>query len=95
MLNIQTFDAHSGGNVIYKALAHPLAGEAIERLYAGMTEPVAIYDPEGLADALLAMYPRAADMVFVHDVDLVGQTRAGLSARAPDRNAVQRREDRG
>jgi hypothetical protein len=82
VLNIQTFDAHSGGNVIYKALAHPLAGEAIERLYAGMAEPVAIYDPEGLADALLAMYPRAADMVFVHDVSLVGLARAGLSARA-------------
>ncbi len=31
MLNIQTFDAQAGGNVIYKALAHPLAGEAIER----------------------------------------------------------------
>ena len=29
MLNIQTFDARAGGNVIYKALAHPLAAEAI------------------------------------------------------------------
>ena len=33
MLRIQTFDAKAGGNVIYKALAHPLAAEAIERLY--------------------------------------------------------------
>jgi hypothetical protein len=82
MLNIQTFDAQAGGNVIYKALAHPLAGEAIERLYAGMTAPVAIYDPGGIADALLAMYPCAVDMVFVHDVSLVGQRRAGQTARA-------------
>ena len=82
MLNIQTFDAQAGGNVIYKALAHPLAGEAIERLYAGMAAPVAIYDPGGIADALLAMYPRAVDMVFVHDVSLVGQRRAGQTARA-------------
>jgi hypothetical protein len=82
MLNIQTFDARAGGNVIYKALAHPLAGEAIDRLYAGMTGPVAIYDPEGIAEALLAMYPLSVDTIFVHDVALVGQIRAGHSARA-------------
>jgi hypothetical protein len=82
MLNIQTFDARAGGNVIYKALAHPLAAEAIELLYAGMAGPVAIYDPEGIADALMALYPRAIDMVFVHDVSLVGQVRAGARARA-------------
>ena len=82
MLNIQTFDAHAGGNVIYKALAHPLAAEAIEQLYAGLVWPVAIYDPEGIADALLALYPRAVDMVFVHDVGVVGAPRAGLPARA-------------
>ena len=34
MLNIQTFDNRAGGNVLYKALAHPLAAEAIARLYA-------------------------------------------------------------
>ena len=55
MLNIQTFDARAGGNVIYKALAHPLAAEAIARLHARLHEPVAIYDPDGLAEALLAM----------------------------------------
>ncbi len=82
MLNIQTFDAQAGGNVIYKALAHPLAGEAIARLYARMTGPVAIYDPGGIAEALLALYPREIDMVFVHDVTLVGRSRAGHKARA-------------
>ncbi len=83
MLNIQTFDAQAGGNVIYKALAHPLAAEAIARLYAAMAPPVAIYDPDRIADALLAMYPlREMDMVFVHDVSLVGQLRAGRIARA-------------
>ena len=30
MLDIRTFDARQGGNVLYKALAHPLAAEAIE-----------------------------------------------------------------
>ena len=57
MLNIQTFDNRAGGNVQYKALAHPLAAEAIARLYAGLTGPVALYDPEGIAAALLALYP--------------------------------------
>ena len=82
MLNIQTFDARAGGNALYKALAHPLAGEAVARLYDSMTGPVAIYDPEGIAEALLAMYPRVVDAIFVHDTGQVGQRRAGLIARA-------------
>ena len=82
MLRIQTFDAQAGGNVIYKALAHPLAAEAIARLYARFEAPVALYDPDGIADALLAMYPTSIDALFVHDVSAVGQTRGGLTARA-------------
>jgi hypothetical protein len=82
MLNIQTFDARAGGNVLYKALAHPLAAEAIDRLYASMTRPVAIYDPEGIAEPLLALYPRDVDTLFVHDVAMIGETRCGVRARA-------------
>ena len=82
MLRIQTFDARAGGNVIYKALAHPLAAEAIAGLYRRLEGPVALYDPDGIADALLAMYPTAIDSLFVHDVGAVGQIRGGLSARA-------------
>ena len=87
MLNIQTFDNRAGGNVLYKALSHPLAAERIaalwDRLRAG---PVAIYDADNIADAVLGLY---ADMppvldVFVHDVQAVGQTRAGHVARALD-----------
>src|SRR6185312_11564680 len=81
MLQIQTFDARAGGNVIYKALAHPLAAEAIGRLYARMQKPIAVYDPDSIAEALFAMYPLAVDALFVHDVMAVGQTRAGLAAR--------------
>jgi hypothetical protein len=81
MLRIQTFDARAGGNVIYKALAHPLAAEAVERLYARFQGPVVLYDPDGIADALVAMYPAAFDSVFVHDVSAVGQSRGGLNAR--------------
>ncbi|MGH7153402.1 MAG: hypothetical protein ACREF3_05685 [Acetobacteraceae bacterium] len=85
MLQIQTFDARAGGNVIYKALAHPLAAEAIGRLYARLADagPVALYDPDGIAEALFAMYPGAPGIasLFVHDVTEVGRERAGLAAR--------------
>lgn len=82
MLQIQTFDAKAGGNALYKALTHPLAAEAIERLYRDMHGPVALYDPDGIADALLALYPLDAAGIYVHDVALVGTPRAGHSARA-------------
>ncbi len=81
MLQIQTFDAKAGGNVIYKALTHPVAAELLARLYAGLDAPVAFYDPEGIAEALLALYPLPLAGLFVHDVSLVGSTRAGLTAR--------------
>ncbi|MGH7043383.1 MAG: hypothetical protein ACREFY_14835 [Acetobacteraceae bacterium] len=83
MLEIETFDARAGGNVIYKALAHPLAAEAIARLYADIEGPVALYDPDGLAAPLLAMYSALPGPVslFVHDVAAVGETRGGLIAR--------------
>ena len=80
MLRIQTFDARAGGNVLYKALAHPLAAEAIARLYARFQGTVALYDPDGIADALLAMYPASIGRLFVHDVSVVGQARGGLTA---------------
>ena len=82
MLKIQTFDARAGGNVIYKALAHPLAAEGLSRVYAGLVGPVALYDPDHIAEALLAMYPWDVDALFVHDVAEVGQARAGLTTRA-------------
>ena len=84
MLNIQTFDNRAGGNVLYKALAHPLAAEAIDRLYDRLTGSVAVYDPEGIVPALLALYPRAPAFcgLYVHDVTAVGSERAGHLARA-------------
>ena len=84
MLHIQTFDNRAGGNVLYKALAHPLAAEAIARLYErlGQSGPVALYDPDGIADALLALYPGMPRLcgVYVHDVATVGAKRGGLTA---------------
>ena len=84
MLEIQTFDARAGGNVLYKALAHPLAAEAIARLAETLGGgSLAVYDPEGVASALWAMHPcmPAPSELFVHDVDQIGQKRAGMAAR--------------
>ena len=84
MLNIQTFDNRVGGNVLDKALAHPLAAEAIARLYARFAGPMAVYDPEGIATALFALYPETPPLagLYVHDVAAVGEERAGHVARA-------------
>ena len=85
MLDIQTFDARAGGNVLYKAFAHPLAAEAVGRLAArlGAAGALAVYDPDGVCDALLALHPSMpqADESYVHDVSHIGQPRAGAPAR--------------
>ena len=85
MLDIHTFDQRQGGNVLYKALAHPLAAEAIARLYAELAAagPVAVFDPEGIAPVLFALnvgHP-PIEGVYVQDVRDVGADRAGLPAR--------------
>ena len=85
MLEIETFDQRRGGNVVYKALAHPLAAEAVARLYARLASaaPVALFDPDGIAPALLALHPAPPPLagIFVQDVREIGATRAGLACR--------------
>jgi len=81
MLDIRTFDQRQGGNVLYKALAHPLAAEAVARLYARLAAsgPVAVFDPEGIAAALFVMHPDPPTLagIYVQDVREVGAERAG------------------
>src|SRR3984957_10907127 len=85
MLQIQTFDSRAGGNVLYKALAHPLAAEAIGRLYERLARSgaVAVYDPDSIAEALFALYPATPQVagLYLHDVTVVGTQRAGLVGR--------------
>jgi hypothetical protein len=83
MLDITTFDARAGGNVLYKALAHPLAAEALGRLCARLAPPVALVDPDNIAAALLALAPGmpAIEGRYVQDVMAIGQTVAGLPGR--------------
>ncbi len=84
MLDIETFDNVKGGNVAYKALAHPLAAEALAALAARLNAagPIALYDPEGIAGPLLALSPYFdVEGVYVHDTLAVGQVRGGHIAR--------------
>ncbi len=83
MLDITTFDARAGGNLLYKALAHPLAAAAIERLYERLPQPIALVDIDDVAAPLLALSPRAPRLagVYVQDVTALGATRAGQIAR--------------
>jgi hypothetical protein len=85
MLDIQTFSARSGGNVLYKALAHPLAAEAVAQLAAELRDagPLALFDPEGTANALYALHPDlpAPSALFVQDVEHLGRSVTGVPAQ--------------
>jgi hypothetical protein len=82
MLDIETFDNLRGGNVAYKALAHPLAAAALERL-ADEAGLVAIFDPDGIAGPLLALCPHFdVAGLYVQDSLAIGQVRGGHIARA-------------
>jgi len=85
MLDIRTFDARHGGNVLYKALAHPLAAEAVAALYGRLAAagPVAVLDPDDVIEALLALYPDAPAWhgLFVQDAMAIGRLRAGMTGR--------------
>jgi hypothetical protein len=85
MLDIDTFDNLRGGNVAYKALAHPVAAGLLSRLAASLSEAgsIAIYDPEGIAKLLIALCPdMAVAGIYVHDTQSVGQLRGGHATRA-------------
>jgi hypothetical protein len=85
MLDIQTFDARRGGNVLYKALAHPLAAEALAGLAGELAAagPVAVFDPDGVAGALYSLHPGlpAPAEFYVQDVGRLGERLAGVAAQ--------------
>jgi len=81
MLDIETFDNLRGGNVVYKALSHPLAARGLSAL-AAKAGPVAVFDPDGIAGPLIALCPGLdVQGLYVQDVQAVGQPRGGHIAR--------------
>ncbi len=84
MLDIHTYDARQGGNVLYKALAHPLAAEALSALGDRLRRqgPLAVLDPDGAATMLFALHPDLPrpTACYVQDVTLVGRPMLGIDA---------------
>jgi hypothetical protein len=57
-LKIETFSNARGGNAFFKAVTHPVAARAARRMLDQLPgdSRVAIYDPEGWANALGQLY---------------------------------------
>jgi hypothetical protein len=84
VLDIETFDNLRGGNVVYKALAHPITAVALTHLAERLNEAgtIVIYDPDGIAGPLLALSPPMNVVgIYVHDTLAVGKLRGGHIAR--------------
>ncbi|MGH6980680.1 MAG: hypothetical protein ACREFC_05690 [Stellaceae bacterium] len=83
-LSIETFSNVRGGNAFFKAVTHPLAAQAMTALRERLRgKPVAIVDPDGVADALGEIHDlKSLDIVgvFVQDVTRVGHTVLGHTA---------------
>ena len=84
-LKIETFSNARGGNAFFKAVTHPLAARAAPALLARLGGGrVAVYDPEGWADALAQLYG-LSDLkiagLFVQDVTAIGAKVLGHAAQ--------------
>jgi hypothetical protein len=84
-LRIETFNNARGGNAFFKAVTHPLAARRWPELRRRLgAEPVALYDPDGQADALAELYDLrglALAGTFVQDATHVGQAVLGRAAQ--------------
>lgn len=68
-LKIETFDNHSGGNALYKALSHPITFQKMSTLLAHLRQQkVAIYDPLQLLDAVQEFYFSALNQLTVSNI---------------------------
>ena len=80
-LSIETFSNVRGGNAFFKAVTHPLAARRWRRCASGCAaSAVAIYDPEGQADALAEIHDLGGlDLagVYVQDVTAIGRAVLG------------------
>lgn len=81
-LSIQTFSNVSGGNTLYKALAHPLAAERVPALMESLrrNSPAVLYDPLGQAESFASLYdlsPVRLDACLAQRVEDLEGTRFG------------------
>jgi hypothetical protein len=83
-LGIETFNNLRGGNAFFKAVTHPLAARAMQVLLDRLKgRRVAIFDPDGVANALGEIYDLAGlDLAggFVQDAATIGRRLLGRRA---------------
>ena len=85
-LDFDTFSNETGGNIFFKAVSHPLAAPAIERLIGRLAEagPVAIYDPAGHGRTLAAIYDLSGleiAGVYVQKIEHLGRKMLGQAVQ--------------
>lgn len=84
-LAIETF-VNGRGNVLYRALAHPVGAERLAALLDGLAAggPVALYDPAAVAEQVAALAPLgrlAIAGVYGQNVEDIGGSRLGHVVR--------------
>ena len=83
-LSIETFSNVRGGNAFFKAVTHPLAAKAMAALREQLRgKPVAIFDPDGVAEALGEIHDlKTLDLagIYVQDVTQIGRATLGRKA---------------
>lgn len=74
MLDIKTFGPQ-GGNVLYKALSHPLVVDAMKALEQRLTgKTLVVYDPDDYLPTVQGLYPAIQpSVILTHDSEQVGQ----------------------
>ena len=84
-LKIETFSNARGGNAFFKAVTHPAAAQAAAELISRLGRGrVAVYDPEGRAEALGQLYGLARLKLaglFVQDLTAIGGRALGQTAQ--------------
>lgn len=85
-LGIDTFIPGRGGNVLYRALAHPLGAERLAALLRELAGagPVALFDPRGEAASIAALSGLAGLPIaglYGQDVRDIGSRRLGFEVR--------------
>lgn len=84
VLKIETFDNHTGGNALYKALSHPVTHQKMQDLLDKLhQQEIALYDPLGLLDAFQEFYastlqPLTISNIYAQDFAHIGKSYPSL-----------------